>query len=37
VLDEPTEAQLAAGEEIQRRHLEARKAAHGVPSKFGED
>ncbi|MFI5606058.1 xylulokinase [Amycolatopsis sp. NPDC051903] len=37
VLDEPAEAQRAAGMEIQRRHLEAREAAHGVPAKFGED
>ncbi|GAA3538387.1 xylulokinase [Amycolatopsis ultiminotia] len=37
VLDEPTEALRAAGKEIQRRHLETREFAHGVPAKFGED
>ncbi|MEV4596570.1 xylulokinase [Amycolatopsis sp. NPDC049253] len=37
VLDEPAEAQRAVGKEIQRRHLEVREAAHGVPAKFGED
>ncbi|MBB4686412.1 xylulokinase [Amycolatopsis jiangsuensis] len=37
VLDEPAEAQRVSGKEIQRRHLEAREAAHGVPAKFGED
>ncbi|MFF0148365.1 xylulokinase [Amycolatopsis sulphurea] len=36
-LDEPVEAQRLVGKEIQRRHLEARQAAHGVPVKFGED
>lgn len=36
-LDEPVEAQRLVGKEIQRRHLEVRQAAHGVPVKFGED
>jgi xylulokinase len=31
-LEEPTEAQRAAGHRIQQRHLEAREAAHGVPA-----
>ncbi|RJQ76973.1 xylulokinase [Amycolatopsis panacis] len=36
-LDEPVEGQRFVGKEIQRRHLEARQAAHRVPVKFGED
>ncbi|WP_033291224.1 xylulokinase [Amycolatopsis jejuensis] len=37
VLDEPAGALRATGIEIQRRHLEAREAAHGVPAKSGKD
>ncbi|SEB34551.1 xylulokinase [Amycolatopsis tolypomycina] len=36
-LDEPTEAQRAAGHRIQQRHLEAREAAYGVRRENRED
>jgi xylulokinase len=36
-LDEPTEAELAEGQRIQRRHVGARQLAHGIPADLRED